>query len=180
MGRTRPRPDCQPAASGPSRPRAALLRDQPRRALRILIGYNPQAGRFSVDRLNRLRDSLIAAGHRVELADSLTLAGRGSAMEADITCLFGGDGTARDVIGPYCRSKFRAERFAFHLARGGAPVDFAAAAASVDLPPASVERAAPVATSMAVSLLTRASVRSVRVRVSISEPCRMKLPSPSV
>jgi dihydroflavonol-4-reductase len=27
-----------------------------------------------------------------------------------------------DVIGPYCRSKFRAERFAFHLARGGAPV----------------------------------------------------------
>jgi dihydroflavonol-4-reductase len=28
----------------------------------------------------------------------------------------------RDVIGPYCRSKFRAERFAFHLARGGAPV----------------------------------------------------------
>ena len=23
----------------------------------------------------------------------------------------------RDVIGPYCRSKFRAERFAFHLAR---------------------------------------------------------------
>ena len=28
----------------------------------------------------------------------------------------------RDVVGPYCRSKFRAERFAFHLARGGAPV----------------------------------------------------------
>lgn len=28
----------------------------------------------------------------------------------------------RDVIGPYCRSKFRAERFAFHLARAGAPV----------------------------------------------------------
>jgi dihydroflavonol-4-reductase len=27
-----------------------------------------------------------------------------------------------DVIGPYCRSKFRAEGFAFHLARGGAPV----------------------------------------------------------
>ena len=26
------------------------------------------------------------------------------------------------MIGPYCRSKFRAERFAFHLARGGAPV----------------------------------------------------------
>lgn len=28
----------------------------------------------------------------------------------------------RDVIGPYCRSKYRAERFAFHLARAGAPV----------------------------------------------------------
>jgi dihydroflavonol-4-reductase len=28
----------------------------------------------------------------------------------------------QDVIGPYCRSKFRAERFAFHLARVGAPV----------------------------------------------------------
>jgi dihydroflavonol-4-reductase len=27
-----------------------------------------------------------------------------------------------DVIGPYCRSKYRAERYAFHLARGGAPV----------------------------------------------------------
>ncbi len=27
---------------------------------------------------------------------------------------------AADVIGPYCRSKFRAERFAFHLARAGA------------------------------------------------------------
>ncbi|WP_439621307.1 NAD-dependent epimerase/dehydratase family protein [Gemmata sp.] len=32
------------------------------------------------------------------------------------------DVPARDVIGLYCRSKFRAERFAFHLARGGAPV----------------------------------------------------------
>lgn len=32
------------------------------------------------------------------------------------------DVPSRDVIGPYCRSKFRAERFAFHLARGGAPV----------------------------------------------------------
>ncbi len=29
---------------------------------------------------------------------------------------------ARDVVGPYCRSKFRAERFATHLARGGSPV----------------------------------------------------------
>jgi dihydroflavonol-4-reductase len=32
------------------------------------------------------------------------------------------DVPAGDVIGPYCRSKFRAERFAFHLARSGAPV----------------------------------------------------------
>lgn len=32
------------------------------------------------------------------------------------------DVPGRDVIGPYCRSKFRAERFAFHLARSGAPV----------------------------------------------------------
>ena len=32
------------------------------------------------------------------------------------------DVPARDLIGPYCRSKFRAERFAFHLAHGGAPV----------------------------------------------------------
>src|SRR5262245_19661359 len=30
--------------------------------------------------------------------------------------------SSRDVIGPYCRSKFRAERYAFHLARSGAPV----------------------------------------------------------
>jgi dihydroflavonol-4-reductase len=27
-----------------------------------------------------------------------------------------------DVVGPYCRSKYRAERHAFHLARAGAPV----------------------------------------------------------
>jgi dihydroflavonol-4-reductase len=32
------------------------------------------------------------------------------------------DVPAADVIGPYCRSKFRAERYAFHLARSGAPV----------------------------------------------------------
>jgi dihydroflavonol-4-reductase len=32
------------------------------------------------------------------------------------------DVPAGDVIGPYCSSKFRAEQFAFHLARGGAPV----------------------------------------------------------
>ncbi len=30
--------------------------------------------------------------------------------------------TARDVIGPYCRSKYLAERHAFRLARSGAPV----------------------------------------------------------
>jgi dihydroflavonol-4-reductase len=32
------------------------------------------------------------------------------------------DVPSADVIGPYCRSKFLAERFAFHLARSGAPV----------------------------------------------------------
>ncbi len=32
------------------------------------------------------------------------------------------DVPAADLIGPYCRSKFRAERYAFHLARAGAPV----------------------------------------------------------
>lgn len=32
------------------------------------------------------------------------------------------DVPAGDVIGPYCRSKFRAERYAFHLALSGAPV----------------------------------------------------------
>ncbi len=30
--------------------------------------------------------------------------------------------TIRDVVGPYCRSKFLAERYAFRLARAGAPV----------------------------------------------------------
>ncbi|MBY0521925.1 MAG: SDR family oxidoreductase [Gemmataceae bacterium] len=30
--------------------------------------------------------------------------------------------TTADVIGPYCRSKFLAERYAFRLARGGAPI----------------------------------------------------------
>jgi dihydroflavonol-4-reductase len=32
------------------------------------------------------------------------------------------DVPSADVIGPYCQSKFRAERFAFQLGRGGAPV----------------------------------------------------------
>ena len=32
------------------------------------------------------------------------------------------DVRAADMIGPYCMSKYRAERFAFHLARAGAPV----------------------------------------------------------
>ncbi len=34
----------------------------------------------------------------------------------------GQDVPPRDVIGPYCRSKYRAEQYAFHLARSGAPV----------------------------------------------------------
>ncbi len=32
------------------------------------------------------------------------------------------DVSPRDVIGPYCRSKFRAEHYALHLARSGSPV----------------------------------------------------------
>jgi dihydroflavonol-4-reductase len=62
----------------------------------------------------------LAAGARRVLHTStesiLTRAGRAAPVAED------GDVPARDVVGPYCRSKWRAERHAFHLARGGAPV----------------------------------------------------------
>jgi dihydroflavonol-4-reductase len=66
-----------------------------------------------------LRSALEAGATRVlhtSTESILTRAGQTAPIAEDQ------DVPAADVIGPYCRSKFRAERFAFHLARGGAPV----------------------------------------------------------
>jgi dihydroflavonol-4-reductase len=66
-----------------------------------------------------LTESLHAGARRVlhTSTESILTRSRQSGEIAE-----GQDVPSRDVIGPYCRSKFRAERFAFHLARGGAPV----------------------------------------------------------
>jgi dihydroflavonol-4-reductase len=66
-----------------------------------------------------LTESLLAGAHRVlhtSTESILTRSHQSRPIAEDQ------DVPSRDVIGPYCRSKFRAERFAFHLARGGAPV----------------------------------------------------------
>ncbi|MBA4062680.1 MAG: epimerase [Isosphaera sp.] len=69
--------------------------------------------------VNVLGAALAAGARRVVHTSTesiLTRAGRAGPVGAT------GDVPARDVVGPYCRSKWRAERYAFHLARGGAPV----------------------------------------------------------
>jgi dihydroflavonol-4-reductase len=69
--------------------------------------------------VNVLTESLNAGAQRIlhtSTESILTRVSQATAIAEDQ------DPPARDVIGPYCRSKFRAERFAFHLARGGAPV----------------------------------------------------------
>ncbi len=69
--------------------------------------------------VNVLTEALRAGAHRVLHTSTESILTRSTqttpiAEDQDVP--------SRDVIGPYCRSKFRAERFAFHLARGGAPV----------------------------------------------------------
>lgn len=69
--------------------------------------------------VNVLTEALLAGARRVlhtSTESILTRSRQSQAIAEDQ------DVPSRDVIGPYCRSKFRAERFAFHLARGGAPV----------------------------------------------------------
>jgi dihydroflavonol-4-reductase len=65
-------------------------------------------------------EEALAAGARRVLHTStesiLTRAGQNGPIAEDQEV------TLRDVIGPYCRSKFWAERFALRLARAGAPV----------------------------------------------------------
>jgi dihydroflavonol-4-reductase len=69
--------------------------------------------------VNVITESLAAGAARVlhtSTESILTRSRQTSAIAEDQ------DVPSADVIGPYCRSKYRAERFAFHLARGGAPV----------------------------------------------------------
>jgi len=69
--------------------------------------------------VNVLTESLAAGAERVlhtSTESILTRARQSQPIAEDQTV------PSRDVIGPYCRSKHRAERFAFHLARAGSPV----------------------------------------------------------
>ena len=69
--------------------------------------------------VNVITESLVAGASRVlhTSTESILTRSRQTAAIAEDQ-----DVPSADVIGPYCRSKYRAERFAFHLARGGAPV----------------------------------------------------------
>lgn len=69
--------------------------------------------------VNVLTESLVAGAERIvhTSTESILTRSRQTSPIAEDQAVPG-----RDVIGPYCRSKFRAERFAFHLARGGGPV----------------------------------------------------------
>ncbi len=65
-------------------------------------------------------DAALAAGARRILhtsTESILTRARQTAPIAEDQCV-----TARDVVGPYCRSKYLAERHALRLARAGAPV----------------------------------------------------------
>jgi dihydroflavonol-4-reductase len=66
-----------------------------------------------------LTESLQAGARRVLHTSTESILTRSRQAGAIVE---GQDVPAADVIGPYCRSKYRAERFAFHLARAGAPV----------------------------------------------------------
>src|SRR5262249_36237105 len=65
-------------------------------------------------------DAALAAGVRRILhtsTESILTRARQTAPIAEDQCV-----TLRDVVGPYCRSKYLAERYALRLARAGAPV----------------------------------------------------------
>jgi len=69
--------------------------------------------------VNVLEESLSAGAKRIlhtSTESILTRVQQSSPIAADQEV------PIRDVIGPYCRSKFHAERFAFRLAKSGAPV----------------------------------------------------------
>lgn len=91
----RPDPALPVVQNPPSAGRAALRRQQP---LRVVVAYNPQAGRFSPRLLTRLCDTLRSAGHRVVALDSLDFRVPAVRGKIDLACLLGGDGTARTVI----------------------------------------------------------------------------------
>lgn len=92
------------------------------------LAANPQLwtrrrGRFRqvnyLGTVNVLDEALAAGAERVlhcSTESILTRAGQAGPIAEDQ------DVPLADVIGPYCRSKFFAERYAFRLARGGAPV----------------------------------------------------------
>jgi diacylglycerol kinase (ATP) len=65
---------------------------------KIVIAYNPMSGSFRPSRLNALVRAFEAAGHKVDTIDGYSDELHAIAAKADQLCIYGGDGTVRDVI----------------------------------------------------------------------------------
>jgi diacylglycerol kinase (ATP) len=77
---------------------------------RIVLAYNPVSGNFRAKSMARLRNALERAGHDVSCQNSREFR-FDSEPKVDLVCAYGGDGTARTVVGingpsaaqaPYC------------------------------------------------------------------------------
>lgn len=66
--------------------------------MNILLVFNRTAGWQSEERFNRLESEFEAHGHRVRRVDSWQIGVTPEVKHADLICIAGGDGTARDVI----------------------------------------------------------------------------------
>ena len=82
----------------PLMPDRTALPTSARRALRVVLAFNPASGRFRPRALARLREAMEAAGHRVRCESSRDFRFDGPGDPVDVVCAFGGDGTARTVI----------------------------------------------------------------------------------
>ncbi|MBU6266844.1 MAG: hypothetical protein KGN34_04830 [Sphingomonadales bacterium] len=65
---------------------------------RVVLACNPHAGGYSARKLDALRAALERAGHVVRVEDSLAYRLPAAVDAAHLTCMVGGDGTARMVI----------------------------------------------------------------------------------
>lgn len=66
--------------------------------MNIVLVFNPASGRQSEVRLGRLQSELEAHGHQISRIDSWQVGVAPEVKSADLVCIAGGDGTARDVI----------------------------------------------------------------------------------
>jgi diacylglycerol kinase (ATP) len=66
--------------------------------VQIAILFNPSSGRYSDEKVGHLADGLKAVGHQVSRHECISFWRAADAPEADILCVSGGDGTARQVL----------------------------------------------------------------------------------